>query len=223
MRAVSVVTTTDGDSQPTPPGTRAGRTRAALLDAAETLFAERGFDGTRLEDVASRVGIRRASIVYYFKDKQALYEAVLDEVLGGLLSVIEPVLASPEPLPRRIETAVGAWVDYVGGRPSLARILLREVADTTSDDRPVLRRHREAFVDVVARHVTGRDDFDSSQFAPIDPVHVASTVVGATVFLVAAMPALVPSRGVAPLPPGELAAHRDEMVRTVRRLLTATD
>jgi TetR/AcrR family transcriptional regulator len=51
-------------------GARAIRTRAAILDAAEALFSERGFDATRLEDVAERVGIRRASIVYYFKDKR---------------------------------------------------------------------------------------------------------------------------------------------------------
>jgi TetR/AcrR family transcriptional regulator len=217
---MSAEITTNGESLATP---RAGRTRAALLDAAETLFAGRGFEGTRLEDVANRVGIRRASIVYYFKDKQALYEAVLDQMLGGLREAIEPVLATSDPLPQRIEAAVGAWVDFVGGRPNLARILLREVADTTSHDRPVLHRYREDFIDVVERHVTGRDDFDGSQLASIDPVHVASTVVGATVFLVAAMPALVPSRGLAPLRPAELSAHRDEMIRTVRRLLTPPD
>ena len=58
-------------------GTRAERTRRAVLDAGEELFAERGFEATRLEDIAVRVGIRRASLVYYFPDKRRLYDAVL--------------------------------------------------------------------------------------------------------------------------------------------------
>ncbi|TFG91552.1 MAG: TetR/AcrR family transcriptional regulator, partial [Myxococcales bacterium] len=61
-------------------GSRAEQTRTALLDASEALFAERGFDATRLEDVALRVGIRRASIVYYYRDKRELYDAVLAQL-----------------------------------------------------------------------------------------------------------------------------------------------
>ncbi|MGH7287017.1 MAG: TetR family transcriptional regulator, partial [Myxococcota bacterium] len=53
---------------------KALRTRAAILAAAEAVFAERGFAAARLEDVAARVGIRRASIVYHFRDKRELYD-----------------------------------------------------------------------------------------------------------------------------------------------------
>jgi TetR/AcrR family transcriptional regulator len=51
---------------------RAERTRRAILAAAEEHFAARGLAGTRLEDIAETVGIRRASIVYYFRDKHEL-------------------------------------------------------------------------------------------------------------------------------------------------------
>ena len=64
-------------------GTPAQSTRDQILDAAEAVFAEKGFAAARLEDVAERVGIRRASIVYYFRDKQQLYDAVLTTVFGG--------------------------------------------------------------------------------------------------------------------------------------------
>ena len=58
------------------------RTRAEIVAAAERHFAERGFEATRLEDIAAEVGIRRAAIFYHFGDKQELYAAVLDEVFG---------------------------------------------------------------------------------------------------------------------------------------------
>ena len=81
---------------------RAERTRATILETAEALFAERGFEATRLEDVAERVGIRRASIVYYFRDKRELYEAVLQDVFEELLAALPDLeLASDTPLSLR--------------------------------------------------------------------------------------------------------------------------
>ena len=200
-------------------GSRAERTRAAVLDAGEALFAERGFDATRLEDVALRVGIRRASIVYYYRDKRQLYDAVLARVLGQLRGRLETALGSDAPLAARIEAAVSTWVAFVGARPALARILLREAADATPERRTALLVHTEPFVALIERHVFERPDFRRAHLAQIDPVHVASTVVGATVFLVAAMPSLVPDREQRPLDRARLAAHEVEMLRVVRRLL----
>ncbi len=202
-----------------PASARSQRTRAAILDAAEALFAERGFDATRLEDVAERVGIRRASIFYYFKDKQAVYRAVLGEVLSGLHARVEEALSSDAPLAQRIEAGVTAWVDYVGARPSLARLLLREVADATPERRPALLEHTAPFVELIRREVFDREDLREARLAPIDPAHLASTIAGSTVFFVAAMPTLVPDLGLDPLSPERLDAHRREVLRIVRRLL----
>jgi TetR/AcrR family transcriptional regulator len=198
---------------------RAERTRAAVLEAAEAIFAEKGFAATRLEDVADRVGIRRASIVYYFKDKKELYHAVLASVFGGLLAKIDAALTRPDPLPARIEAGVCAWVDYVGARPSIARLLLREVADAAPGHRPAVLEHTRPFFELVRKQVFERGGDESAQLTPIDPVHLASTIAGATVFFVAAMPALVPELELDPVSPKHLAAHREEVLRIVRRLL----
>jgi AcrR family transcriptional regulator len=53
------------------------RTRQALLDAALDLFAEKGYFGTSLRDVASAVGVRESAIYNYFKSKEALFEALI--------------------------------------------------------------------------------------------------------------------------------------------------
>jgi AcrR family transcriptional regulator len=53
-------------------------TRAALLDEATTLFAERGYVGTSLEDVASASQVTRGAVYHHFASKQALFEAVLE-------------------------------------------------------------------------------------------------------------------------------------------------
>jgi len=198
---------------------KAARTRSAILDAAELLFAEKGFAATRLEDVAERVGIRRASIVYYFKDKPELYDAVLAHVLAGLYAVIEPALRAPAPLLARIDLAVSAWVDFVGQRPTFARLLLREIAGASDPDRPKLLAHTAPFV-ALAQEVIEQARSQPVPFrSPTDPAHLASTIVGATVFFVAAMPTLFPALGFDPLAKEQLDAHRAEVLRITHRLL----
>jgi TetR/AcrR family transcriptional regulator len=200
-------------------GARAEKTRAAVLEAAEALFAERGFEATRLEDIAERVGIRRASIVYYFKDKREIYDAVLAGVFGDLHRALARVLEPDEPLPARIEAAVSAFADYVGARPTLARILLREVANATPESRAALLAHTRPFTDLIRREIFERPDFRQHRLARIDPVHVASTVAGTTIFFVAAMPALLPDLRLEPTRRDQLDALQQELLHIVQRLL----
>ena len=197
---------------------RAERTRAAILHAAEAQFAERGLVATRLEDVAEAVGIRRASIVYYFRDKRELYDAVLASVLGGFRARLEAALVAEGSLRERIEGAVSAWVDYVAERPSLARLLLREVADGSPGRPPPLLAHTGPFFTLV-RRVVRESRGDPLAAAAIDPIHIASTIAGATVFFVAAMPTLLPGSGFDPLHPNQIESHRREVLEITRRLL----
>jgi TetR/AcrR family transcriptional regulator len=195
---------------------RSERTRAAILAAAEALFAERGLAETRLEDVAAAVGIRRASIVYYFADKAALYDAVLADVFDAFRARLEAVLLAPKPLSERALDAVSAWIDHLAARPATARLLLREVADGRE---PPLLRHTRAFHELVGRVIAADTGDPLVTTPPADPVHLASVVAGSTVFFVAAMPVLLPGLGFDPLEPARLEAYRSELLSTVRRLL----
>ena len=205
------------------PSPRAGRTRAAILDAAEGLFADKGFASARLEDVAEAVGIRRASIVYYFRDKRELYEAVLARVFGDFRERLAAALAPPGGLPQRIESAVAAWVDYLGERPALARILLREIADGSPDDPPAVIAQVRPFVELVNRFREETRDDPAARTGPIDPAHLASAIVGSTVFFVTAMPMLSSRSAFDPGRAQQMDAHRREVLRITRRLLGAPD
>ena len=204
---------------PSPKHPRGERTQRAILEAAEALFARRGFAGTRLEDVAEIVGIRRPSILYYYPDKAQLYDAVLGDVLGGLLERVRGALEAPGQLPERIEAAISAWVDYVAERPSLARLLLREVADGSADEPPVLVRHTRPFLEMVGKVLERESSESLASLRTVDPVHLASTICGATVFLVAGMPALLPDLKLDPLTRPQLERHREEVLSIARRLL----
>ena len=61
--------------------------RQAILDAALAVFAERGFEAARLDDVAARAGVAKGTLYLYFRDKEALFEEL---VRGAVSPIIEP-------------------------------------------------------------------------------------------------------------------------------------
>jgi TetR/AcrR family transcriptional regulator len=77
--------------------TRAGRdperVRAAALDAAAKLFAERGFSGTSFQDISAACGISMGLIQYHFGSKEQLYESVKDFTMKAYLAAQEPLLS----------------------------------------------------------------------------------------------------------------------------------
>ena len=83
--------------RPRPPRHRHGgeRTAERILDAAEELFAERGYNGTTLRDVATRVGVRPPSLYNHFASKDALYAAVLERGIGPLIELLARSAAAP--------------------------------------------------------------------------------------------------------------------------------
>jgi AcrR family transcriptional regulator len=97
-------------------------TAERILDAAEDLFAEKGYSATSLGDVADRVGIRSPSLYNHFRNKEALYRAVLDRLLEAFGAPLEELRDRPitrERIYQWLETIVRMHHE----RPNLARLL----------------------------------------------------------------------------------------------------
>lgn len=111
---------------PTERAVRGGGERSTpdrILDAAEALFAERGFNGTSVRDIASSVGLNPASLYNHFANKEALYEAVLARGIRPLVEVLERAAESEE-----IEAGaiIQAVMDHLATTPHLPRLIYHE-------------------------------------------------------------------------------------------------
>jgi len=71
------------------------RTRQAILDAALELFADKGYFGTSLRDVATKVGVRESALYNYFPGKDALFEALLTAHHDSKVELFAPLLEAP--------------------------------------------------------------------------------------------------------------------------------
>jgi len=190
-------------------------TRGLILAAAETEFATRGFAKARLSDIAGRVGITRAAILYHFRDKQALYDAVLEAAFVPLSERIRAAVSAPGSSAERIERVVVAWFDYAAERPALGRLFIREVAEADEALRPEVERLAApmyaAFLDTIG------EGQRTGELRGIDATHVANILSGATIWLSSGAHLLGgdESRSRA----RRLAQYRDELVGVARYLL----
>src|SRR6201998_298163 len=92
---------------------RPDQSRAAILQAAVREFAQEGVAGARTDAIARAARVNKALLYYYFKDKEALYGAVLDQVFGGLIACVGEVLSRDLPPREKILAYAGAHFDYV--------------------------------------------------------------------------------------------------------------
>ena len=82
--------------------------RAAILHAAAQEFAAHGIAGARTDAIARQARVNKALLYYYFKDKETLYGAVLDDAFSGMKSKVFQVLDSELPPRKKIMAYVGA-------------------------------------------------------------------------------------------------------------------
>jgi AcrR family transcriptional regulator len=126
------------------PGSKRGRThnaegaREAILNAAEQVFAEHGFDGTRVDTIAEVAGYNKSLIFQYFGDKLNLYASVIrrmdDQIRGFQLQVLselfnEEAIADLNRLKTAFRTFMTSYFDFLVAHPNFVRILNWEMAE----------------------------------------------------------------------------------------------
>lgn len=129
--------------KPLPGGEARARTdrRRAILDAATELFAERGFAGVSVQDIADRARTHKTTVLYHFETKEALHEAVLDEALGRIADVMREFLGG-EFRRERVAYLLDQIHAFFAEHLAHARLLQRELLDPSGSE-AYLRRFVE--------------------------------------------------------------------------------
>ncbi len=159
--------------------------RERILDAAEDLFARRGYAGVGLREVAEEVGLGKSSLFHHFPNKPELYAAVCARILERIDTGVARSLARPGPAAERFLGAIDDLVLALSQRPGDARILLRSLFE--DDDLPgesAEQERGEAFVKRIVSRVEAvvQEGIAAGGIRPANPRPLLLLVVGLVVF-----------------------------------------
>ena len=127
--------------------------RARILESATKLFAEKGFDGTALQEIADAVGIRKPSLLYHFESKDALREAVLDDVLSRWKETLPRVLLAATAGEAQFDAITREILTFFAEDPDRARLLVREGLDRPAETSALFATHVRPLVANLALYV----------------------------------------------------------------------
>jgi TetR/AcrR family transcriptional regulator len=197
------------------------KSRAAILKAAVAEFAGHGIAGARTDAIARAARVNKALLYYYFKDKDALYEAVLDHVFSGLRERLIPVLESDlEPREKMLEY-VGRYFDYIAANPRFPRVVQGEWMRMGPKGNPqMLRIAREYFAPIyrlVAEML--RQGVEKRQFRAVNPMDFMPSLVGVIIFYFSTAPAMKALLKVDPLSKKRIAERREFVLEFISAAL----
>jgi AcrR family transcriptional regulator len=169
-------------SAPPASGVAGGRKRKRLrkeeiVAEATRLFAERGYEGASMGDLAERVGLRKASLFHHFASKDVLYATVLTELMDRVKSAILSAAMAEGSFAERLDGLTDALTSTLGAQPHAARLLVREAMDWG----PVMKEGLGRSVnDVLAASLEfAKAGQREGAFNPdLDPTHVIVSLVG---------------------------------------------
>jgi AcrR family transcriptional regulator len=122
-----------------------------ILAAAEAEFAQSGYSAARLEDIAAAAGIRRPSLLHHFGSKEALYAATVERATAAMGAALTAAMAVPGTLEERLKSVVVGFDAFAQGRPTLARLIVREfIAGSGGPGRDVVAERVVPLIDIVA-------------------------------------------------------------------------
>lgn len=154
---------------------RPGYDLESLLAVAVTVFNERGYDGTSMEDLSRRLGITKSSIYHHVDSKEELLALALDRALDGLFAVADDVAASGDPAIERLERLVRGSVAVLAGRLPYVTLLLRARGNTATE-RSALARRRE--FDQIVADLVKQAERDGDIRPDVDPAVTARLLFG---------------------------------------------
>jgi TetR/AcrR family transcriptional regulator len=159
--------------------------RDKILDAAEDLFARRGFAGIGMREVADVAGLGKSSLFHHFRSKAELYAAVVGRILDLFDQRLTAALAAGGDPLARFDRWIDALIDTLADHRTAARLLLRslfeddELAGTSEEERRADRTIKHMF-SAVANLL--REGMETGVFRLGNIPHTLQSLVGLTVY-----------------------------------------
>lgn len=166
-------------------------TEAAILAAANKLFAQRGFNATSTTDIAREVGCNQALVHYYFRTKENLFQKVFISQLESIIQRLQTPLVKGDDIFTTLRHIVDTYFDILDKNPQTPSFLLSEMLLNPERESIILLSVRESLLlqDFFQRFSESVSQaIARGQIRPIDPKELYFDIISLVVFSYLAMP-----------------------------------
>ena len=153
-------------------------TRATILKAAERIYAECGLAGARTEAIAAAAGVNKALLYYYFKSKDALYQAVVGSQVREFQQQAREVLSAKGPAGPILLRYVSYHFDFIGTHPHYPRIFQRMMMEGDRALERMIREHSIPLMNLLMAVL--ERGMKSGEFRRMDKGHTIVSIAGLT-------------------------------------------
>jgi TetR/AcrR family transcriptional regulator len=202
---------------PAPRGRKGAERRAAILEAAEQIFAAGGLAGARTDAIALRAHVNKALLYYYFRGKDALFHAVLEDHLKEFHRRGLEVLSQPGPAPETLMRYVTMHFDFISARPYYPNLFQRLML---TGGRPLERLAKE-HIEPLSRKLAGLIErgMRQGEFRRVESVHTVISLAALTVFYFSSAPIVRLVGHIDPYNPRQLEQRKKEVLDFIRYAL----
>ena len=155
------------------------RNRRIIIKAGIEIFARKGFDGTRIAEIAEASGLPKANVYYYFSSKEEIYTAIIAHLIAGWDDALKYISPEREPA-EAFRLYIKAKLDYARRNGAESRLFASEIIQgarfLTKKDRDHMRRVTDMHVAVVEGWIA------AGKLLPVDPRHLFIMLWASTQF-----------------------------------------
>ena len=162
------------------PKKKRDKTMQRIFNAAQKIFAEKGFDGARMDEIARLARVNKASIYYHIGDKRTLYERILNEIFSGIADSLVQNDDPVSPAEERLRTFIRTLAGLIDRNADLAAIMLREQASGAKDFPETLAHDFARIFGLITEILD--DGASAGIFKQATPVIVHLMAIGTLVF-----------------------------------------
>lgn len=170
-------------------------TREQILKAARKVFLEKGYAGSRMQEIAKTAQINKGLLHYYFTTKDNLFRAVFEEAFQAFIPQLQEIIESDQPIREKIALLIHSYMRLLLENPHLPAFIVNE-----------LNHNQEGFLDFISK-TESRPELpyfflqiqqasEKGEIAPVHPAHLILNIISMCVFPFLSKPVFIHMAGI---------------------------
>ncbi|HQY19370.1 MAG TPA: TetR/AcrR family transcriptional regulator [Ignavibacteria bacterium] len=162
------------------------KTEDRILESAKKIFYNKGIDGARMQEIADEARINKAMLHYYFRNKEALFDAVFKEATQKIFPQVIEILNMEKPLFEKIEYFTDKYITLLSQNPIIPVFVIREMNNDPDKFLKTFSERIKIKPEIFIRQI--REAIKSEEILPVDPVQLFINLISLCIFPFLARP-----------------------------------